>query len=177
MADPASDGPAPKTADDLFARLTDLGVGFTRHDHPPLFTVDDSKALRGSLPGGHCKNLFLRDKKGAMWLLVCLEDRAIDLKALGAHLGGARLSFGSPDRLMRVLGVTPGAVSPFTLINDSQVAVQVLLDAEMLRHDPLNYHPLRNDMTIAVSPDGLMRFIEACGHRPTVVDLDRLAEV
>lgn len=175
MTDPASDGPTPKTSDDLFARLTGLGVAFTRHDHPPLFTVDESKALRGSLPGGHCKNLFLRDRKGAMWLLVCLEDRAIDLKALGAHLGGARLSFGSPDRLMRVLGVIPGAVSPFTLINDTEVSVQVLLDAEMMRHDPLNYHPLRNDMTIAVSPDGLMRFIGSCGHVPTVVDLDRLA--
>ena len=175
MTDLAADGPAPQTADDLFARLTDLGVAFTRHDHPPLFTVDDSKALRGSLPGGHCKNLFLRDKKGAMWLLVCLEDRAVDLKALGAHLGGARLSFGSPDRLMRVLGVIPGAVSPFALINDSDVSVQVLLDAEMLRHDPLNYHPLRNDMTIAVSPDGLTRFIGSCGHVPTVLDLDRLA--
>ena len=175
MTDPASDGPIRQTADDLFARLTDLGIAFTRHDHPPLFTVDDSKTLRGSLPGGHCKNLFLRDKKGAMWLLVCLEDRAIDLKALGAHLGGARLSFGSPDRLMRVLGVIPGAVSPFTLINDSEISVQVLLDAEMLRHDHLNYHPLRNDMTLAVSPDGLMRFIGSCGHVPTVVDLDRLA--
>jgi Ala-tRNA(Pro) deacylase len=154
--------------------LDQLGVAYTRHDHPPLFTVDDSKALRGSLPGGHCKNLFLRDKKGAMWLLVCLEDRAVDLKALGAHLGGARLSFGSPDRLMRILGVSPGAVSPFTLINDAEVSVQVLLDQEMLRHDPLNYHPLRNDMTIAVSPDGLRRFIESCGHVPTVLDLDGL---
>ena len=161
----------PTTPETLLARLDDLGVSYDLHTHPPLFTVEDSKALRGDLPGGHCKNLFLRDRKGAMWLIVCLEDRRIDLKALGAALGGARLSFASADRLMRVLGVIPGAVSPFALINDTDASVTVILDAEMMERSPLNYHPLSNEMTVAVTPDGLIRFVEACGHTPQIVDL------
>jgi len=162
----------PTSRETLLARLDGLGIAYTRHDHPPLFTVEDSKALRGDLPGGHCKNLFLRDRKGAMWLVVCLEDRPIDLKALGGLLGGARLSFGSADRLMRVLGVIPGAVSPFALINDTEASVEVILDKAMLEHRPLNYHPLVNTTTIAVSPEDLIRFVEACGHTPQVMDLD-----
>ncbi len=165
----------PTSPEALLARLDALGIGYVRHDHPPLFTVEDSKALRGDLPGGHCKNLFLRDRKGAMWLVVCLEDRAVDLKALGALLGGARLSFGSADRLMRVLGVVPGAVSPFALINDTGAEVRVILDKAMLAHRPLNYHPLVNTVTIAVSPEDLVRFVEACGHTPQVLDLDAAA--
>lgn len=165
----------PNSPDTLLARLDALGIAYVRHDHPPLYTVEDSKALRGDLPGGHCKNLFLRDRKGAMWLVVCLEDRRIDLKALGELLGGARLSFGSADRLMRVLGVVPGAVSPLALINDAGAEVQVILDRAMLELRPLNFHPLANTATVAVSPEDLLRFIEACGHRPQVLDLDAAA--
>lgn len=165
----------PTSPEDLLARLEALGIGYVRHDHPPLFTVEDSKALRGDLPGGHCKNLFLRDRKGAMWLVVCLEDRRIDLKALGDRLGGARLSFGSADRLMRVLGVVPGAVSPFALINDTACSMTVVLDHEMLDYRPLNYHPLTNEVTIAVQPEDLVRFIEACGHPIRVESLDGMA--
>lgn len=175
MNDHAPDAAAvaqPTSADTLLARLEALGIAYDRHDHPPLFTVEDSKALRGDLPGGHCKNLFLRDRKGAMWLVVCLEDRRIDLKALGELLGGARLSFGSADRLMRVLGVIPGAVSPFALINDTEVSVTVILDKAMLEHRPLNYHPLVNTTTIAVSPEDVVTFVESCGHVARVVDLD-----
>lgn len=168
----AADHVPPTSPETLLARLDALGIGYARHDHPPLFTVEDSKALRGDLPGGHCKNLFLRDRKGAMWLVVCLEDRRIDLKALGELLGGARLSFGSADRLMRVLGVVPGAVSPLALINDSGLEVEVILDKAMLEHRPLNYHPLVNTTTIAVAPEDLVRFLEAGGHRPRVLDLD-----
>lgn len=167
-----SDTPTlPTSPETLLARLDTLEIAYDLHTHPPLFTVEDSKALRGDLPGGHCKNLFLRDRKGAMWLVVCLEDRRIDLKALGALLGGVRLSFGSPDRLMNTLGVIPGAVSPFTLINDTETSVTVILDQEMMGISPLNYHPLSNEMTIAVTPDALTRFIEACGHSPQILDL------
>lgn len=173
-ADPATDT-LPTTSETLLARLDALGIDYAWHDHPPLFTVEDSKALRGDLPGGHCKNLFLRDKKGAMWLVVCLEDRRIDLKALGERLGGVRLSFGSADRLMRVLGVPPGAVSPFALINDTGCAVTVVLDQGMLEHRPLNYHPLTNAATIAVAPEDLVHFIEACGHAVRRERLDDLA--
>jgi Ala-tRNA(Pro) deacylase len=170
MAD--SETPTLPTAPEaLLVRLDTLGIAYDLHTHPPLFTVEDSKALRGDLPGGHCKNLLLRDRKGAMWLVVCLEDRRIDLKALGALFGGARQSFGSPDRLMQTLGVIPGAVSPFALINDTEVAVTVILDAEMMGLSPLNYHPLSNEMTVAVTPDALTRFIESCGHTPQVLDL------
>lgn len=170
MADSETATP-PTSPETLLARLDELALPYDLHTHPPLFTVEDSKALRGDLPGGHCKNLFLRDRKGAAWLVVCLEDRRIDLKALGGLLGGARLSFGSPDRLMRTLGVIPGAVSPFALINDTEASVTVILDAEMMGLSPLNYHPLSNEMTIAVTPDALTTFIRSCGHEPQVLDL------
>ena len=174
MADTATNNSEalPTSPDTLLAHLDGLGIAYDLHRHPPLFTVEDSKALRGDLPGGHCKNLFLRDRKGRMWLVVCLEDRPIDLKALGAQLGGARLSFGSADRLLRVLGVLPGAVSPFALINDREASVSVVLDAAMMEYTPLNYHPLANDITIAVTPDDLIRFIRDCGHTPEIMALD-----
>ncbi|WP_193172310.1 prolyl-tRNA synthetase associated domain-containing protein [Nisaea nitritireducens] len=165
----------PSTPDELLAHLDGLGLGYDLHRHPPLFTVEDSKALRGELPGGHCKNLFLRDRKGKMWLVVTLEDRPIDLKQLGTALGGARLSFGSPDRLMKHLGIVPGAVSPYALFNDVGREVKVVLDKEMLTFDPLNYHPLSNEMTIAVSPDSLVAFLRNLGYEPEILDLAALA--
>lgn len=159
------------TPDTLLAELDRLEVSYTRHHHPPMRTVEDSKALRGDLPGGHCKNLFLRNKKGRMWLLVALEDAAIDLKDLGARLDAGRLSFGSPERLMENLGVVPGAVCPFGAINDREGGVQVVLHRQMLDHDPLNYHPLTNDQTIALNPADLVRFLEAIDHPPAFIDL------
>src|SRR6476661_7420883 len=108
----------PATPEELFARLESLGIRTRTVSHPAVFTVEEAKALRGSLPGGHVKNLFLRNKKGAMWLVVAEEDRAVDLKALGAAIGAGRVSFGSPERLMAHLGVVPGAVTPLGLIND-----------------------------------------------------------
>ncbi len=168
-------GTGPRTPDELLAHLDGLGLGYALHRHPPLFTVEDSKALRGELSGGHCKNLFLRDRKGRMWLGVALEDRQIDLKQLGAALGGARLSFGSPDRLMKYLGVIPGAVSPYALFNDVDRELTVVLDKEMLTFDPLNYHPLSNDMTIAVSPDSLLAFLRNLGYEPDILDFATVA--
>ncbi|WP_420402887.1 prolyl-tRNA synthetase associated domain-containing protein [Nisaea sp.] len=165
---------APRTPEQLLAHLDARGIAYDLHRHPPLFTVEDSKALRGELPGGHCKNLFLRDRKGRMWLLVTLEDRPIDLKQLGEAFGGARLSFGSPDRLMTYLGIVPGAVSPFALINDVGREVTVVLDKDMLGFDPLNYHPLSNEMTIAVSPAGLQAFLTDLGYVPEILDLKAL---
>lgn len=162
----------PATPEDVLRQLDELGIAAETHRHPPLFTVEQSKALRGDLPGGHCKNLFLRDRKGRMWLVVCREDLRIDLKALGRRIGADRLSFGSADRLMRVLGVVPGAVSPFALINDADGAVEVVLDEAMLALSPLNYHPISNEMTTAVEPDGLVAFIRACGHEPRILDLE-----
>lgn len=163
---------APTTADALLARLDAIGVAYREHRHPPLFTVEDSKTLRGELPGGHCKNLFLKDKKGQYWLVVALEDRPIDLKSLDKKIGAARLSFGSAERLWEVLGVRPGAVTPLALVNDRAGQVKLVLDKGMLAHDPLNYHPLVNDRTIALSPDGLLAFLRDTGHDPAILDFE-----
>lgn len=161
----------PATPEQLLARLAELGIPCRTVSHPPVFTVEEAKALRGELPGGHVKNLFLRDKKGAMWLVVAEEDRKIDLKALAERIGAGKVSFASPERLMQYLGVIPGAVTPFGLINDRNREVRVVLDAGLLAHDPVNVHPLTNDRTTAIAPRDLLRFIEACGHKPEVIDL------
>jgi Ala-tRNA(Pro) deacylase len=164
--------PAPLTPDDLFARLDALAIAHQTYTHPPVFTVAEAVALRGQLPGGHCKSLFLKDKKGGLWLVVALEERRVDLKRLADALGAPRFSFGNADLLHEVLGVRPGSVTPFALINDQQHRVAVVLDKEMLAHDPLNYHPLENDRTTAIAPADLLRFIEACGHTPRVLDFE-----
>jgi Ala-tRNA(Pro) deacylase len=161
----------PFTPKELFARLDALGIAHRTYSHPPVFTVADATALRGSLPGGHCKSLFLRDKKGGFWLAVMLEERRIDLKKLARRLGAPRFSFGGADDLYELLGVRPGSVTPFALVNDVGVRVSPVLDAAMLEHDPLNYHPLANDRTTAVAPADLLRFIAACGHEPRILDL------
>jgi Ala-tRNA(Pro) deacylase len=162
----------PATPDQLFARLAELGIAATTHRHPPLFTVEESRRLRGAIPGGHCKSLFLKDKKGQLWLVVRLEDRRLDLKRLDRLIGSARLSFGQPELLEAALGVTPGAVTPFALINDRERRVRVVLDRAMLALELLNYHPLENTATTTIRSADLLRFIAACGHEPAIVDLD-----
>ena len=162
----------PLSPDQLFARLDALGIAHRTHTHAPVFTVAEAAALRGALPGGHCKSLFLKDKKAVLWLAVVLEERRVDLKRLADALGAPRFSFGSPELLYEVLGVRPGSVTPFALVNDTDRRVTVVLDKAMLGHDPLNYHPLENDRTTAISPSDLRRFIRACGHEPRVVDFD-----
>ncbi len=160
----------PATPAELLAYLDDLSIETRTVAHPAVFTVDEAKRLRGELPGAHSKSLFLRNKKGRMWLVVVLEDRQIDLKALGEQLGAGRLSFGSPERLMRYLGVIPGAVTPFGAINDRDQEVQIAIDRELLDIEPLNFHPLDNTQTTAIAPDGLVRFLEATGHIPEVLE-------
>jgi Ala-tRNA(Pro) deacylase len=162
---------SPLTPEQLFVRLEALGIAHRTYTHLPVFTVAESAALRGSLPGGHCKSLFLKDRKGGLWLVVALEERRIDLKHLADRLGAPRFSFGSPELLHEVLGVAPGSVTPFALANDTAHRVIVVLDKGMLENDPLNYHPLVNDRTTAIAPGDLLHFIQACGHRPRVVDL------
>ena len=165
MSDP------PLTPEQLFHYLDALGIAHSTATHPPVFTVAEAAALRGRLPGGHCKSLFLKDKKGSFWLAVMLEERRTDLNKLATRLGAPRFSFGGSDDLYRILGVRPGSVTPFALINDSEHRVTPVLDRDMLAYNPLNYHPLENDRTTAISPDDLLRFIAACGHRPRIVDL------
>ncbi len=156
---------------DLFAMLDSLGIETTTHEHPPVFTVEEAKAHCAHLPGGHCKSLFLKDKKDRLYLLVALDSRPIDLNAIGKRIGSARLSFGRPELLLEVLGVTPGSVTPFALINDREHRVSVVLDAGMMRETVLNYHPLTNTATTAIRPDELRRFIAACGHQLNEVEL------
>jgi len=162
---------APLTPEELLRRLDAFGIAHRTYAHPPVFTVAEAAALRGDLPGGHCKSLFLKDKKGGFWLVVALEDRRVDLKRLAAALMAPRFSFGNADDLYALLGVQPGSVTPFALVNDPGQRVRVVLDALMLTRDPLNYHPLANDRTTAIAPADLLRFIAACGHVPRIVDL------
>jgi Ala-tRNA(Pro) deacylase len=157
------------TPDQLFAFLDDLGIEHRSVKHPPLFTVEQSRSLRGQIPGGHTKNLFLRDKKYALFLVVALEHADIDLKGLHRRLGASgRFSFGSSDLLREVLGVEPGAVTPFGAINDAQARVTVVLDAAMMEHATLNYHPLVNTMTTSIKRDDLVKFLESTGHSPRI---------
>jgi Ala-tRNA(Pro) deacylase len=160
------------TPEELFARLDALGIAHVTHRHPPVFTVAESVSLRGALPGGHCKSLFLEDKKGGLWLVVVLEDRRMDMRALSERLGAPRFSFGSPETLRAALGIAPGSVTPFALVNDRERKVAVVLDEAMLRHDPLNYHPLVNTMTTAIAPADLLRFIASCGRAPRILAMD-----
>jgi Ala-tRNA(Pro) deacylase len=162
----------PTSPAQLLARLDALGIRYASHRHRPVFTVEEAKALRGELAGHHIKNLFLRNKKGRMWLCVIDEDRPVDLAALADRLGAGRFSFGSPERLMNHLGVLPGAVTPMALVNDREHLVQPVLDAKILSGGPVNCHPLVNDMTLTIAAEDLIRFIEACGHKPVVLDFD-----
>ena len=168
--------PAPLSPEQLFQHLDRLGIAHRTYTHLPVFTVAEAVALRGQLPGGHCKSLFLKDKKGGLWLLVALEERPVDLKRLAAQLSAPRFSFGNPDLLYEVLGVRPGSVTPFALANDREHRVRVVLDRGMLECDPLNYHPLENDRTTAIAPADLLRFIAACGHTPIILELGGSAE-
>ncbi|MFT3988589.1 prolyl-tRNA synthetase associated domain-containing protein [Aestuariivirga sp.] len=154
---------------DLMNRFQELGIATETREHPPVHTVEQAQSLRGTISGGHCKNLFLKDEKGAIWLIVCLEDAEVNLKAAPAKIGSKRLTFGKPDLLMEVLGVEPGSVTPFGLINDTAARTNVILDEPMMRHQQLNYHPLRNDATTTIASDDLLAFIRSCGHEPRIV--------
>jgi Ala-tRNA(Pro) deacylase len=157
------------TPESLLAYLDSLGIAHRTVSHPPVFTVEQAKKLRGEIVGAHTKNLFLRDKKNALFLVVALESSQIDLKGLHRVLGAhGRLSFGSSDLLREVWGVEPGSVTPFGAVNDKDGRVTVVLDAAMMEYDTLNYHPLLNTMTTAIARDDLVKFLEATGHRPRV---------
>jgi len=153
----------------LFTYLDRLGIAHQTVQHPPVFSVDEARTLRGKVAGGHTKNLFLRDKKGALFLVVAPEDAAIELKSLHRRLGASgRFSFGPAELMRETLGVEPGSVTPFAVINDRAGRVTVVLDAAMMLQQTLNFHPLVNTGTTSISRDGLLRFLEATGHRPRI---------
>lgn len=167
----------------LTAHLDALGVAWTIHRHPPLHTVAESQDLRGTLPGAHLKNLFLKDKKGALWLVSCLEDRAIHIRDLEKALDARKMSFGKPELLWETLGVRPGAVTPLAVVNDDaagalpdqpQGRVRAALDAAIDAADLINCHPLHNEATIAMAPGDLRRVMTVAGHPPSTLDFDAL---
>jgi Ala-tRNA(Pro) deacylase len=159
----------PASPAELFAFLDKHGISHKTVTHPAVFTVEEGRELRGAIPGGHTKNLFLRDKKGAPYLVVAEEDAAIELRTLHRLLGASgRFSFGSADLMRELLGVEPGSVTPFAAINDTQHRVTVVLDAAMMEHAMLNFHPLANTGTTTISREGLLRFLEATGHPPRI---------
>ena len=160
----------PTTPDMLMATLVSLEICYSIHSHPPLRTVEDAKAFRGDLKGAHIKNLYLRDRKKRNFLLVAEEDKEIDLKALPGFIGSGKLSFGSADRLLEILCVSPVEVSPFTLINDPDHKVQLILDSDLVGQPCLFAHPLVNDLTLGVSGADLMRFFTHTGHNPRLMN-------
>ncbi|MBO6508301.1 MAG: prolyl-tRNA synthetase associated domain-containing protein [Roseibium sp.] len=168
----------PATRNDLMGFFDDLGIEVSTIDHEPVFTVAESGDLHERIPGGHTKNLFVKDKKGRLFLIVALHDAEIDLKKVHQIIGAqGRVSFGNADLLMEVLGVEPGSVTPFSLINDRQDnRVTPIFDAAMMQHETLNYHPLKNDATTSISSQNLLKFASACGHAHQVLAVSEQAK-
>lgn len=156
----------------LYALFRELGIESRTMEHPAAFTVAEAQTVRGLVPGAHTKNLFLKDKKSALFLVTALEDTPIDLKRLHETIGGkGRLSFGSPERLVEALGVTPGSVTPLALVNDTAGAVTFVLDERLAAHEIINVHPLRNTATTTLSMPDFLRFLDRIGHPPRVLAL------
>jgi Ala-tRNA(Pro) deacylase len=161
----------PATRQDLSARLAELGISTHTVEHEPVFTVAESSKLERELSGAHTKNLFLKDEGGALFLVVAQSATRVDLKALARMLGARRFSFGKPELMMEVLGVTPGSVTAFAVMNDTANRVRVVIDADLMTHDSINCHPLENTATTNIARDDLLRFIRACGHEPRIATL------
>lgn len=160
----------PVTSDELLDRLAAMDIRATTHTHAPVMTVDESRRMRGDIQGAHAKNLFLKDKKQNLWLVVADERQAVDLKDLKKRIGSAGLSFGRAELLFEVLGVTPGSVTPFAVINDSLGKVTVVLDRALADASRVNFHPLINTRTTTLDGAGLLAFLQAENHDPIIVD-------
>lgn len=161
---------APATPDKLLAYLAGLGISVSVMYHEAVFTVEESTALRDRTPGAHSKNLFLKDKKGRLFLVSARANAQIDLKRLHEVIGASgRLSFGSADQLLAALGVTPGSVTAFAVFNDLTGAVTMVLDAGLVASERLNFHPLVNTMTCGIDREDLLRFLRSTGHEPLIV--------
>lgn len=171
----AKGGDLPTTPNELLARLDALGITYTLHHHPAVYTVAESEAVDADIPGTHCRNFFLRDKKKRNFLVSLQNATEVDMKKLAPLIGGNNLSFGSAERLWEHLGVRPGSVCPYAITNDNNNDVMMVLDASMMDHAILNFHPLINTMTISVKPADIVRFIESTGHTPHIIDLSPAA--
>jgi Ala-tRNA(Pro) deacylase len=171
-SDAPASTPPPTTREQLFAFLESLGIRTCTVEHPAVFTVEESSALHRSVPGGHTKNLFLKDAKDQLWLIVAGAHTQVDLKQLHKRLGAGRLSFGRPELLAQVLGVAPGSVTALSLINDPTGRVAVVVDEALMQYDSVNCHPLVNTATTNLARDDLLKFMRATGHEPQIVRLD-----
>lgn len=162
-----------KSRSDLFEFLDRIGVAHRTVDHPPVFTVEEGRGMKASMPGGHSKNLFLKDKKDRLFLAVAHCDTPVDIVGYGRAAGArGRLSFGKPDLMTATMGVIPGAVTPFALVNETAKALtEVAVDAALLSWPAVWFHPLENNASTAVAPDDLLKFIRACGFEPRIIDL------
>lgn len=163
--------PMPATRQDLFALLAELGIATRTVEHEPVFTVAESSKLEDELSGAHTKNLFLKDEGGDLFLVVAMSSTRVDLKALARTLGAGRFSFGKPELLMEALGVPPGSVTAFAVMNDRTQRVRVVIDAALMKQDSINCHPLENTATTNIARDDLLRFIRFCGHEPRIATL------
>lgn len=160
----------PTSPESLLGQLDEMGITYTLHHHEAVYTVEESEAIDGNIEGTHCRNLFLRDKKKKNFLVVLQNATEVDVKKLPSVIGSDRLSFGSADRLWEYLGVRPGSVCPFSVVNDTGNQVKIILDKSMMETDIVNYHPLLNTMTVGLRPADLLKFIESTGHTPHIVD-------
>ena len=166
----------PATREQLFARLDALGIASRTVEHMAVFTVAESEELHRDIPGGHTKNLFLKDAKGRLYLIIAHAHTKVDLKSLHKLIGCARLSFGSAALLEKVLGVPAGSVTAFALLNDQSNRVRVVMDAALAAFDTINCHPLENTATTNIAREDLLRFIRACGHEPHIMALSGVSE-
>ncbi|MFN3521345.1 MAG: prolyl-tRNA synthetase associated domain-containing protein [Phenylobacterium sp.] len=166
-----------KSRADLFAFFDAHGVAHATLEHPPVFRVGEGEEIKKGLPGAHTKNLFLKDAKGRLWLISAADQTVIDLKRLHLVIGSARLSFGSAELLQETLGVAPGSVTAFALVNDPEQRVTFVLDKALAEAEHVNFHPLANTATTTVDRQGFARFLAALGRRPIVVDFPAMAVV
>ena len=165
-----------KTPAELFALFDRLGIEHSTVEHDAVFRVGEGDEIKAAIPGAHTKNLFLKDAKGSLWLVSAADRTQIDLKKLPARIGSARLSFGSPDLLLATLGVTPGSVTAFALVNDNEKRVSFVLDSELAAAELINFHPLTNTATTTIDNRGFARFMDAIGVSPVVVDFAQLRD-
>lgn len=167
----------PATSGDLFALLESLSISAETRQHPAYFTVEDGADFKAAIPGGHTKNLFVKDKKGNYFLIVAESHATIRMNRIHSLVGArSRLSFANADALMELLGVTPGSVTAFAAMNDSAGRVKLVIDAPLLDNDLINCHPLTNTMTTTISRSDLLRFLEHVGHAPQIIALSTTGE-
>jgi len=166
----------PASRQELFDYLDKLDISHTTYEHAPIFTVEEGTDIKAKMPGGHTKNLFLKDKAGRFFLICALGKTSIRINRLHPILGCKRLSFGKPEPLLEYLGVTPGSVTLFSVLNDSDANVTLIIDTALMNHDIVNFHPLLNDATTAISSADMIAFAKATGHDPILLDFAELSE-